>query len=595
MLALNRMRLSHQLAMMVLLILIIVFIVQFVYYLRYNKVTQDRARVYVDNIMNQVDEKLTAAARDIHNAAMTIAYDSYVQEYLVTDEPLRRMQLYDTIKNSMNYIVSTSSNICNIVLIDSKNRVFSLYSIENYNILNDFMKKYKLMTEGFCQPLFTPAFKESFNSSNFLYAYIAPVYSIAADANPGTKIGVCVLFNKIDNFQNIIGRISMSKSSLFLIKDGEGKVIASNRTDLVGTKYDVLDENGFEGIEQDKNTSGSKVYPIIQKRDVDAIGFQMVSILPAHEVADDIRSLRNFSIITTIAMSIPMMLISILFFRNITRPVSQIAAFLESINEGQLDKRLYLPAANEIGKLADYINKMLANIAEMTKKVINTQSSLYEMALAKKQTELSALQSQINPHFLYNTLNCIQSMALACGSMEIVNISAALVRIFRYSIKAGEIVKVREEIKCIKDYLQIMSIRYNGKFITEINVEDSILEMNILKMILQPIVENAIYHGLECKKGKGKLMVLGKLDPEGILCFEVIDDGRGMDPQTLATIKRRLQSSDRADISREGERSVGLVNINKRIKLYYGEVYRLEIDSRQNEGTVVKVRLPVKE
>ncbi len=585
---LKRMKLSHQLTLMVLLALVIIIFVQFVYNIGYNRIVKEKANNYIENIMSQVEEKLTTSTRDIKKAAMTVAYDKYIQEYLVTDEPLLRMQLYDTIKNSMNYMNSTSSNIRNIILVDSKNRTFSLYSADDYKIIENLASKYNFMEEDFSEAIFTSAFEEGYDSGIFLYAYIVPIYSIAENTKPREKIGTCILINKTDDIQNTIARISLSEDSFFLIKDREEKIIASNKVDLIGKKYDLLNH--------DESGSGSEAYSVIKSREFEPMGLQMISVLSVNEVTGDLRSLRNFGVITAIIMSSLMMFISVLFFRNVMGPVSKIADFLESLKDGHLHKRLYLPEANEIGNLANNINKMLCRIDEMTRKIVNTQSSLYEMELSKKQAELSALQSQINPHFLYNTLNCIQSMGLACGNMDIVNISASLIKIFRYGIKGGEIVKVRDEVECIKHYLNIMGIRYGGKFITEIDIDESILDMSIVKMILQPIVENAIYHGLERKKGKGKLTVKGRLEESGMIFFEVTDDGKGIDADTLSDIKKLLNSTD-TDIrsgSIKTDVGIGIFNINKRIKLYFGDNYGLEIDSKENVGTSVRIRLPVK-
>lgn len=557
----------------------------------YNSISQDKARVYVDNIMNQFEEMLLSSAEGVREAAMAVSYDVNIQEYLVADEPLRRMQLYNEIKNSMNYLSATNRTIYNMILVDTKSRIFSLYSTDYYNILNQLGEKYDFMNEEFDQSLFTVAFRESPNSHFYLYAYITPIFSSAVDTKPKTKIGTCILLNRIDDLQSAIKRISLTENSIFLIEDKDGNIIASNRTSLVGG-LDKLDYAGFD-LEKQDSVDIDGMRSIVHNRIVDGLDFRLTSILPVHEIAGDIDYLKNFGLIMGAIMAALLILISFLFLRGITRPVQKIADFLESIKGKHLHKRLDISGPNEIGQLALNINNMLSSIEDMTGKILKTQSTLYEMKIEKQYAELSALQSQINPHFLYNTLNCIQSMGLSCGSMEIVNVAAALVKIFRYSIKGSEYVKIRDEVDCVRNYLDIMAVRYNGKFTTHFDIEQEIMDMKTIKMILQPIVENAIYHGLECKKGSGRLEVKGILDVEHNIRFEITDDGKGIAEAELANITRQLRNIDLFENRRtEDRKSVGLLNVHKRIRLHFGEPYGISIESSENNGTKVIVKLP---
>lgn len=237
---------------------------------------------------------------------------------------------------------------------------------------------------------------------------------------------------------------------------------------------------------------------------------------------------------------------------------------------------------------------MLDTISEVNRQYVHAKTSLYQTELAKKQAELSALQSQINPHFLYNTLECIRSIGTVYGSEEIVKISTAMAHIFRYNIKEDNMVCVQDEMECVRQYLSIMSIRYWNKFEIDIHIEQRLLHMKMLKMTLQPIVENAIYHGLERKSGKGKLSVNGyRKDPKTV-CFEIEDNGIGLDEQELDRLRRLLDTGPDDDVVEQGgKRSIGLVNIHMRIRLYFGKPYGLHIDSQPNRGTKVMIRLPL--
>jgi two-component system sensor histidine kinase YesM len=214
------------------------------------------------------------------------------------------------------------------------------------------------------------------------------------------------------------------------------------------------------------------------------------------------------------------------------------------------------------------------------------------MELAKKQAELASLQSQINPHFLYNTLECVRSIGLANRVMEIVEIATSMAKIFRYSIKEDHFVQIKNEIDCIQDYLRIMSIRFMDKFSEQISIDESVLKMKIPRMILQPIVENAIYHGLERKSGKGTLTIKGWVTDEHVVRFEISDNGKGIHADELHKLRHRLKAAD-INQSFPSGKGLGLINIHRRIKLAFGEQYGIEIISSENEGTQVSLQIPV--
>jgi two-component system sensor histidine kinase YesM len=213
--------------------------------------------------------------------------------------------------------------------------------------------------------------------------------------------------------------------------------------------------------------------------------------------------------------------------------------------------------------------------------------------LVKKQAELSALQSQINPHFLYNTLDCIKGIGHSVKSQDIVNITSSLSFIMRYSIKGGDIVSVKNEIECVENYLKIISIRFMGKHQFQLDIDECLMDMKMIKFILQPIVENAIYHGLEPKLTGGLLKIKGFLLDDRLICFEIFDNGKGMTAEELECLNRELDEDNiQSIVTGNKERSIGLININGRIKFKYGMEFGLKITSRENEGTSVRLNFP---
>lgn len=239
---------------------------------------------------------------------------------------------------------------------------------------------------------------------------------------------------------------------------------------------------------------------------------------------------------------------------------------------------------DEVGQLGKSFNKMLFKIKEL----INT---VYEVRLKEREAELNALQSQINPHFLYNTLESISITALLNNDMDAVNMIGILVKFFRYNISKGkEIVEISKEIEHINNYLEIQKYRFKDKFQIFINIDKEIYNYKIIKLALQPLVENSIYHGLERKKGTGSIKIIG-IKENNKVKISIIDDGIGIDPDTLDKLNRTLNKSKSANV--DSSRSIGLQNVHERIQLYFGDEYGLKISSKSGEGTEITLTIPV--
>ncbi|MBQ5375801.1 MAG: sensor histidine kinase, partial [Lachnospiraceae bacterium] len=204
-----------------------------------------------------------------------------------------------------------------------------------------------------------------------------------------------------------------------------------------------------------------------------------------------------------------------------------------------------------------------------------------------RKAELDLLQAQINPHFLYNTLDAIVWSAEAGNQKQVVSMVGSLSDFFRTSLNRGkEIITIREELQHVRSYLEIQQIRYQDILSYEISVPEDIFEYRIPKITLQPLVENALYHGIKNRRGGGKIIVSGE-NKEDCILLKVIDDGMGMTKERKAEVERGLREATPEESS-----IYGLYNINERIRLTYGGSYGIYLESEFEKGTVVTVRLP---
>jgi two-component system sensor histidine kinase YesM len=593
----RNLKLRHQLLILIGISIFMMILVQSIYYLSFSNLIQSNAEIYSVNIINQAEAKLELTASSIEKAANEAAYNTTVQSYLGASDYHsittldNKMSLQEHVNNLFKTLVNSNPNIIDICLIDANEQIFTAFAEIDYSTYLTIKNEYKLEEQS--EPFFTNMVDDN---GKVTYLYILPIYSMNPNYSQAdsSKLGYCLILCKTNQLSSIVEHTSIASNSLFILLDRYGKVVLSNKDGMIGSSFNepFIKEINAEKYYKKEIYAGRK--SLIQGAVNSNMGWKIVSIIPISELTSQMDGIRRNGIIIAVLTLVLTTLVGSVFIRNITSPIAKIVKLMGEIGEKNIKQRIVMKETNEIGVIATDINLMLDKIENMTGNIFTMHSKLYEMELSKKEAEISALQSQINPHFLYNTLECIRSIGLKHRINDIVLISTSMARIFRYCIKGSNNVTIEEELGCIKDYLSIISIRFMGKIKSRISVDESLIKLPIIKMILQPIVENAVYHGLEAKVGPGTITVNGQKFSE-YMEFEIIDDGVGMEEQDVKSINEALQTKqeNNGDNGSYSKRSIGLENINNRIRLYYGDKFGLQLYSRLNEGVKVVVTLPV--
>ncbi|MEA3337206.1 MAG: sensor histidine kinase [Chloroflexota bacterium] len=275
-----------------------------------------------------------------------------------------------------------------------------------------------------------------------------------------------------------------------------------------------------------------------------------------------------------------------LISRNIYAPIKKLHDVTTTIAQNDLQVLMAGDNADEITELGMSFNIMIGRIRELLDAKVKEQENL-------KKSELRALQAQINPHFLYNTLDTIIWMAEARKTEEVVEIVGALSSFFRISLSKGEDwIPLRDEIQHVQSYLIIQKMRYRDILDYSIEVDPGILDCTVLKLMLQPLVENALYHGIKNRRAGGRIVVRGRrLDGDQIR-LEVADDGAGFTSYKLTRVLEEIEGDGETDGQRES--GFGLGNVNRRVKLYYGRQYGVSIDSEYGVGTRAAILIPAR-
>ena len=301
--------------------------------------------------------------------------------------------------------------------------------------------------------------------------------------------------------------------------------------------------------------------------------------------SDRLQATLNVVLVILLALLALTVLFSVLAQRSLAHaihtPIARLEKFAAALAGGDLQARAPETPVTELHELTQSLNSMAGRLQDLIDENRREQENL-------KKSELRALQAQINPHFLYNTLDAIVWLAEAGQSREVIHITRALSDFFRISLSQGkDWIPLSEEIKHLTGYLTIQKIRYRDILDYEIEIPEELGSCQVLKLLLQPLVENAIYHGVKHRRGRGLVRVTGRME-DSWLILEVADNGAGMTDERLMKVRDGL-SGDGGESA-----GYGLFNVNKRIQLYYNQARGVEIESAEGVGTEVSLRVPVR-
>lgn len=317
----------------------------------------------------------------------------------------------------------------------------------------------------------------------------------------------------------------------------------------------------------------------VNTAELPATGWRFVSLDPLSSLSAYSVAFRNVTVGVGLVGMLIALVISTFIAGRITKPLRTLQQNMKQVQAGRFDIRLDVTRSDEVGQLTQSFN-------QMTDRVETLVNDVYKAEIIRKEAQLKALHSQINPHFLYNTLDSMNAIAVLENVPLLSRMSRMLADMFRYSISQGEqVVPLREELNQVKRYVEIQQIRYDYKFSLFQSVPDKLLDYRIPKLTLQPIVENAVYHGLEMIPDEGIIAITAYETAEGVV-IEVFDNGGGMPEEELNRIRKSMREPiDYAD-------HLGLANVLERLQLHYGGEYGISLDSIHGRGTNVVYRLP---
>lgn len=405
------------------------------------------------------------------------------------------------------------------------------------------------------------------------------------DADTHQLLGVLMLDCSLDIFKGIDKDIVPDITNMFLV-NGKGTILYDNFKRSIGQTVpqplrDIMAGNPDGTIER---TDGGTLTVIKPFPDND---WKIIASLSLNELYKQYGVSQKLIIYIALTCTTIFVLLSVILSSLITKPITELSRVMRKNKSLTfVTTKKHLARTDEIGVLYTEYNNMIRDIDDYIKES-------YQNKLITLDSQMKALEAQINSHFLYNTLESIHSIAEIEDVESIAVMTKALGDMFRYSIKTdSELVAVEDELAHVNNYLSIQKIRFEDKIDFRFYIQDGVSSLRILKLILQPVIENALYHGLEKTASRGSITVTAYTSDNRIV-FEVEDDGVGMSQEQLNEIRSLLGEPPKfQELGQRNKRSIGLKNVHSRIALYYGPEYGISLESVQDKGTKVKIRVP---
>ena len=571
---------SFRFKIVIIILVCILIPVTFLYTSYYYRVKEIITKKYSDSAVQSVyegAENIDFILKDIREFSNIVFINSDINTALNNSESMSQVDFLNIIRG----LFTSRQDIEGIsMMVD--NKVYSVGAIKldkDQEVFDSIAA-----TKGECVWVNTSIERTQILSSQFT-KYFFSLGRTIIDLNTLDALGVL----KIDINESILEKsyksLMTEEGSEVFISTDQGDIISHPNKEMIG--FNIKAKPYMENILASREKEGYFSYQEdgIEKVAIystsDVSGWKLVKAVPAAYLYKEIMQIQGYIIILGIIYFITTITLGLILAARITSPIERLMKLMKKVEKGNLDIHAEITSKDEIGQLSNSFNNMIDNMNRMINKSIEEERQ-------KKEMEIEVLRAQINPHFLYNTLNTIKWMAKIQGNKSISNAINALIKLLRVSISIGkEKILLSDEIGYVQNYLVIQRLRFSEKFDIEYLIDEACLNCLVPKLILQPIVENSLIYNSTDEEGLKPLNIIIRAYQENeVLCISVEDNGPGIRKDILDNILTEKQGIDKFS-------TVGLNNINQRIKLHYGDEYGLEIKSQVEEGTTVLIRLPV--
>ena len=428
----------------------------------------------------------------------------------------------------------------------------------------------------------TPHVQNLFDNYSFRYYWVVSLsQAVELTDHANSEIGVLLVDMNYSSIERLLQKANTKAYDTYCyLMDSNGEIIYHPKQKLIYNN--LYEENNITAISYDDGSVEEEFHGekrIVTVKTVSYTGWKLVRVVPMSVFEMGISDMRLVVILFVALAMLMIIVINQLVSARIAMPLKKLNDSVKDWESGNMNPDIYVGGSLEVEHLGMTLRSTVEQLRQLMDDIVKEQEK-------KRKSELDALQSQINPHFLYNTLDSIVWMIEGERYQDAVFMITQLASLFRISLSRGKtIISIADEIKHAKNYMNIQKVRYKNSFSVEFDIDEEIMQCCTVKLVIQPLLENAIYYGVEGMDGDGEIKVKGYRKDQDIY-IEVSDNGFGMPQDVVGAL---LTENERVPKKGSG---VGLINVYNRIRLRFGNAYRLEIESIPDEGTIVRIHLP---
>lgn len=543
----------------------------------------EQAETVMRQNLQQTKESIREQTKVMENVSQIIAFDNKLQTFLSDDftEDIIDIENYQfTIRPFVENIMRQNRNIHAIHVFMTNPTIPEIYdSFYNERKIADqdwFQKAVSREQPYDWRPLHAPLIHTSTTSlaqeDDRVFSLYRKIYSIAYS----DRVGLLEMEVKESVLFSVLRDPVITKFGDVFVVDSSNRVVSNNIPSRFMKRATIPGvDDPAESVNRVERVNGEK--SIVLSIPINELNCRIVGIFPVKHFNGKVRS-AMFTIILVLSASLLLLgLIIYLVTRALLRRIKILVKAMKQVRMGSLDVSVPVKSNDEFSQLTMSFNHMTSRIHELVETV-------YKMQIMEKDAELKALEAQVNPHFLYNTLATIAWVARRDGSQDTVHLSTTLAKLYRLVLnKGGTTIPVREEIEMVKAYMHIQKFRFENAFDVTYDIDEELLSCRVIKNMLQPIVENALNHGIEPKRCHGTIQIKGSMEGN-FLTLRIIDDGVGINSDTLEAIMT-------GRVSHTSGSGYALYNIRERLKSYYGNDHLFEIYSKPGIGTVITITI----
>ncbi|PLS08903.1 cache domain-containing sensor histidine kinase [Neobacillus cucumis] len=536
-------------------------------------------------LIGQVNKTLESYANNMQNISYLISFNPEIKSFIdqtQDSKPSGETDSYE-MKEFLRNLTTLYPEVAGILVVNSSGKYVSneLYSDSNKNLTQEKWYKQAEENKGIFKILGHPFNRDVKSYVQYKDSDVISVVRAIIDPETQKVKGVVLIDLKLRVIAEATKDARLGKTGYLMVLDERGENIYTPAKKLI-KRFPLEWAAGGEAGTFFRQINGSKTQFIYQKSSF--TNWTTVGVFPSNEAVSEVKEINFYMISFVFIVCLIGVTASYYLSNSMSRPIGQLMSFMNKAETGDLSVRYRGERKDELGMLGRSFNKMLIQINHLI-------SLTEKQERQKREAELRSLQEHIKPHFLYNTLDTINWMARKQGAEDVADLVGSLSKLFRIGLSRGhDVISLSEEIEHIQSYLQIQKARYKDKLNYTLDVDPHIKNVIIPKLVLQPIVENAIYHGIKERRGPGHILIKAE-DWVGDIMIRVTDDGKGISRDKLTVLQENLGTP----LSEDEERitlGYGMRNTQARIKFTCGERYGLYIDSEEGKGTTVSILLP---